>query len=96
MAEHDHAHGSTTFDYPGFHISCQTVQQSCVARSPGYATAELTKETPASARALSRVVASSHVQRRNYQPLLHAGGGTRTPDTRIMMGWQRYTVIQED
>jgi len=29
MAEHDHAHGSTTFDYPGFHISYQTVQQSC-------------------------------------------------------------------
>ena len=47
MAEHDHAHGSTTFDYPGFHVGYQTVQKSCVVSSPGYATAELTKETAA-------------------------------------------------
>lgn len=45
MGAHDHPHGSTMFDFPGFHISYQTVQKSCVASAPGYAADELTKET---------------------------------------------------
>ena len=47
MTEHRHVHGSTIFDYPGFHIMYQTVQDSCVASTPGYPASELGKETVA-------------------------------------------------
>lgn len=44
---HDHGHGSTMFDFPGFHINYQTVLSSCVSRTPGYSADQLTKETAA-------------------------------------------------
>jgi hypothetical protein len=45
MTEHVHMHGSTAFDYPGFHIVYQTTGQSCVASIEGYSPDELAKES---------------------------------------------------
>lgn len=49
MSEHSHVHGSTNFDFPGFHINYRTLPvQSCtVASHDNYVPQELKKETTA-------------------------------------------------
>ena len=49
MSEHSHVHGSTNFDFPGFHINYRTlpVQSCAVASHDDYVPQELKKETTA-------------------------------------------------
>jgi hypothetical protein len=60
MANHNHTHGSSNFDFPGFHINyINTVKKSCVAMSSeNYAAIDMDREWKAN-RALWRAMVSA-------------------------------------
>ena len=60
----DHAgHTMATLDYPGFHTTYRAVTQSCAARAPGTAVADLAEEKRASSELWNAIRTAQPIRR---------------------------------